>query len=85
MADVLMPGIHAVTRDLFTKLMTKVTVVVQKRGYDDDRRLASLLGEGRALQCVLELCHVLSVMAMALFTIGSQDVVEVVWIHGAEC
>jgi hypothetical protein len=65
--------------------MTKVTVVVQERGSDDDRRLARLPCEGRTLECVLKFRHVLSVMTMTMHTIGSQHVVEVVWIHGKEC
>jgi len=62
-----------------------VTVVVQQRGSDDDWRLARLLSEGCTLQSVLKLRHVLAIMTMTVLTIGSQQVVEVVWIHDKEC
>jgi hypothetical protein len=71
-----MAGIHAMICDVFSELMTKVTVVVQQRGSDNDRRLARLVSEGRALQSVLQLCHVLAVVAMAMFAIGGEDIVE---------
>jgi hypothetical protein len=47
----------------------------QGRG-DDDRWLTRLPGEGRALQRMLKLRHILAVMAMAVLAVGGEDIVE---------
>jgi hypothetical protein len=75
-ADVLVPRIHALLRDVLAEWMAKVPVIMQQGRGDDDRWLTRLPGEGRALQRMLKLRHILAVMAMAVLAVGGEDIVE---------
>ena len=81
-ANVFVSRIDAVLCGVLAKLVAKVPVVMQQRRSHDERSFPSLLREGGALQRVLKLSHVLAVVTMAVFAIGSEDFVEGFWVHG---
>jgi hypothetical protein len=82
-ANVFVTRIDAVLRGVLAELVAnKVPVVMQQRRSHDEQAFPCLLREGGALQRMLKLSHVLAVVTMAVFAIGSEDFVERFWIHG---